>query len=351
MLHRIRIHIQNFISESRNANCVAHWNAAELTCLGIHLLVYLMVLVSHSILTIAWYRNRNIKSNDTQDFSILVILSDLLIAVTSFTSMTMVAFDPESNWMCEFQVIHLFSTHLFSLLTIVLYSYSAHQRIINNINLPVWKELLYALCGAAVILLVISIPTGLGFSYYLDPGGYYCMIDFTGKDDISIFAILSTIIFMTISILCVAMVYTSIYLKVIKATTPNVNPSICTGNLIRLSLNRNRLCDTLGRRPSKKQIMLKKLQSAARKSLLIPTAFLVCWGPYVILIVYQFATSKYPSPIIDQIVTLLCTFNPLANVYIFAFMNVTYNREIRNILGFQKKQRIVIKSTILNIAS
>lgn len=294
------------------------WGAGQLACILIGFLVYIIIIVCHSLLVIGWWGIRNNESNETEDFSILVIVSDLIIAITTLPLLSMLATGVKGSWICDVEAFQISFTHMFALWSIVLYSYSARQRIFNTINIPVWKELLFALVGALFILSVTIIPFGFGFHYHMAPGGYYCMFDWTGKDNISIFVISSVLVFVTSSIIFVLYVYTSIYLKVINVTSnPKINGKGATG---------------------KKQILNKKLQSAARKSFLIPMAFVACWGPYVLVIMYQMVASKYPTAVIDQVASTLATLNPLANICIFAFLNKKYNRKLRDILGFKRCQ-------------
>lgn len=307
-----------------------------MACFCIHLCVYVFVLGSHPLLVFAWWKGRNNQtnsSNETEDFSILVILSDLLIAITTIPTFCLLAIGEEFKLVCDLQTLQVFFTHMFALLSIVLYSYS---RIVNNRQIPFWKQLGCAFCGAAMILMIISIPLGFGFHYHIEPGGYYCMFDWTGKDDISLFIVPIVILFISLSILFVAYVYISIYLNVIRATSDKSK-----GTRKPFTVSVKSKCREPGmRNPTRNEIIIQKLKSTARKSFLIPIAFVVCWGPYTLTMIYQVVTSNYPDQSVDQAVSVLATLNPLANFYILAFLNKAYNRKLRDILGLKRNPNI-----------
>jgi hypothetical protein len=76
------------------------------------------------------------------------------------------------------------------------------------------------------------------------------------------------------------------------------------------------------------------IHRAAKRSVLIPAAFLLCWTPYLFMVLIEMSSNNPSSPSFDHFAGFCCSMTSVVDFFIFAFLNEKFNKGIRELFGY-----------------
>jgi hypothetical protein len=77
------------------------------------------------------------------------------------------------------------------------------------------------------------------------------------------------------------------------------------------------------------------IHRAAKRSVLIPVAFLLCWTPYLCMVLSEIITNNPSTPSFDYFALFCCSMTTIVDFFIFAFLNEKFNKGIRELFGYK----------------
>lgn len=293
--------------------------------------IYAVVVVLQLILFCVWIDVRNSKNRSKLDgFSIFVILSNLgcgIASLPTFCAVVAAGGFQGSPFLCDFQAAQLSFSHMLSLLCVVLYSISCNQRIVHDRNVPVWMALLAVVLGSVFLIIVSTIKeVGFNLHQHPSPSGYYCLGDYTIQSGPELIVNLVQILYLGTAVIVILFMYSGILLKVLITRALSISGD---SN----STQRKRSSKKEKKEASNK--VVTQLTYAARRSALIPMVFAICWTPYFLCLCYQIISGKYVSAWVDQVASILATFNGIGDFIVFGFVNAVYRKSMLKLFGFK----------------
>jgi hypothetical protein len=80
-------------------------------------------------------------------------------------------------------------------------------------------------------------------------------------------------------------------------------------------------------------------RTALIRSILIVTAYLVAWGPFNVLVLYEFISKRPAAPLFDAVCVFFLHINPLLNFLIFFHTNSHYKQAIKDLFRFSETMK------------
>jgi hypothetical protein len=119
--------------------------AVEIGIGSINLAVMLLIMISQSIMLLAWLDGRRggVSGDDEEDFAIFVIIADWLVGFGSFFGNLVILIDGGfgryGNVLCDYNAIEIYFTRVFSVMCVMLYAVGTFGRFINREKIPFGK--------------------------------------------------------------------------------------------------------------------------------------------------------------------------------------------------------------------
>lgn len=325
-----------------NINHILDDTETKVACFVI--VVYAFIIAIQTLLLLVWFDvRRGPNQSEMDNYAILVILSDLFSGILTLpVQVVVVIFGgfQNSQWLCDFQAMQIFYTHMISLFCVMLYSISCNLRIVHNRSMPVWMAIV-AIIMASIYLLALTItpPAAYGDHWVPSEAGYYCMSDFTIHTGIKFTVNLFGVAYLGIIVNVILFMYYGIRHKVVKVMAQSKSDLDSDSNILSLTAVKETRNGRKGRKGALNEVA-KDLKSAARRSALIPLVFATCWSPYFLCVSYKLISGQSIPGWLDQLTTTFASFNCIGDFAVFGLLNGVYRKSMLKLMGFKQKTKL-----------